>query len=343
MSSIPSHAGNYDSSDSVDPRQHMAAATVAPASAVGASTSRPRARPSGPRLGGRRRPPGAPGGAGLGAPRPRPPRLGGLRRLLLPRETGPPGPYLGGSRWSGSPAHVGASTRHAADQRRSPSAVLQPRAIGFADASSPLGGRLLAEPPTGSSRRPGAFGRRPPTGARAAAGPAQSSDDRRASCLLHADCALLCARATLRGRGAPAVAPAPASGRAHRRRHSSSPMALSRPSIRAAGTHHSSDPTGAPQRLSALDRPPEAYPSGPCQRCGLAGPPILHPHVIVRRDICASRRRSLERHPAAHIALSLHHWALSLGTPSGGSSGRWPQRLASSRRRLLRPSPSSVR
>ena len=80
---------------------------------------------------------------------------------------------------------------------------------------------------------------------------------------------------------------------------SSSPMALSRPSIRAAGTHHSSDPTGAPQRLSALDRPPEAYPSGPCQRCGLAGPPILHPHVIVRRDICASRRRPLERHPAA--------------------------------------------
>ena len=135
----------------------------------------------------------------------------------------------------------------------------------------------MAEPPTGASRRPGAFGRRPPTGARAAAGPAQSSDDRRASCPLHADGALLCARATLRGRGAPAVAPAPASGRAHRRRHSSSPMALSRPSIRAAGTHHSSDPTGAPQRLSALDRPPEAYPSGPCQRCGLAGPPPLHP------------------------------------------------------------------
>ena len=37
----PESCGYYDSSDSVDPRQHMAAATVAPASAVGASTSRP--------------------------------------------------------------------------------------------------------------------------------------------------------------------------------------------------------------------------------------------------------------------------------------------------------------
>ena len=158
MSSIPSHAGNYDSSDSVDPRQHMAAATVAPASAVGASTSRPRARPSGPRLGGRRRPPGAPGGAGLGAPR-RPPRLGGLRRLLLPRETGPPGPYLGGSRWSGSPGHVGASTQRTAGKLRLPSAALSPRAVG---GLLPAYGRgRVASPtphhPSGDVSRPTAY------------------------------------------------------------------------------------------------------------------------------------------------------------------------------------------
>ena len=166
MSSIPSHAGNYDSSDSVDPRQHMAAATVAPASAVGASTSAVGAstsRPA-PALPG----PASAAGAGLLALLAVPvlelldrgrPASAGCTASALPRETGPPGPYLGGSRWSGSPGHVGASTQRTAGKLRLPSAALSPRAVG---GLLPAYGRgRVASPtphhPSGDVSRPTAY------------------------------------------------------------------------------------------------------------------------------------------------------------------------------------------
>ena len=252
MSSIPSHAGNYDSSDSVDPRQHMAAATVAPASAVGASTPAPR-----PPF---RAPPRRQAPASWCAWRRR--SWCSTTAAAPPRRATPPPPPSGDGttgalfrgrpvvrvarpRWCFDATYRGqapsAIRRAFAPGRRGPPPRLRARPRGFADAASPLGGRLPADrlqahrggrafSGGGCPRAPGQLQARPSP---------RTMGGRRALCTPTAPAI---AHAQLRGRCAPAVAPAPASCRARRRRQLFAHGALSRPSIRAAGARHSSDP-----------------------------------------------------------------------------------------------------